>query len=47
MAISVLEISLFHTEMDDTKYVLRPSDRDVNWRPPVQGKTPHVQVKEP
>ena len=30
---------------DDT--VRRPSDRDVNWRPPVQGESPHVQVKEP
>ena len=27
--------------------VCRPSDRDVNWRPPVQGKSHPVQVKEP
>ena len=25
----------------------RPSDRDVNWMSPVQGKSPLVQVKEP
>ena len=25
----------------------RPSDRDVNWMSSVQGKSPHVQVKEP
>ena len=25
----------------------RPSDRDVNWLFPVQGKSPPVQVKEP
>ena len=25
----------------------RPSDRDVNWMSPVQGKSPPVQVKEP
>ena len=25
----------------------RPSDRDVNWMSPVQGKSPTVQVKEP
>ena len=25
----------------------RPSDQDVNWMSLVQGKTPHVQVKEP
>ena len=30
---------------DDTKYVRLPSDRDVNWRPPVQGESPPVQVK--
>ena len=24
----------------------RPSDRDVNWMSPVQGKSPPVQVKE-
>ena len=23
-----------------------PSDRDVNWRPPVQGESPPVQTKE-
>ena len=32
---------------DDTRYVLRPSDRDVNWMSPVQGESPLVQVKEP
>ena len=26
---------------------MRPSDRDVNWRPPVQGKAHPEQVKEP
>ena len=25
----------------------RPSDRDINWMSPVQGKSPPVQVKEP
>ena len=25
----------------------RPSDRDVNWKSPAQGKSPPVQVKEP
>ena len=25
----------------------RPSDQDVNWMSPVQGKSPPVQVKEP
>ena len=25
----------------------RPLDRDVNWRPPIQGESPPVQVKEP
>ena len=29
------------------KTVCRPSDRDVDWRSPVQGKSHHVQVKEP
>ena len=32
---------------DDTRSVLRPSDQDVNWMSPVQGKSPLVQVKEP
>ena len=32
---------------DDTRYVHGPSDRDVNWMPPVQGESPPVQVKEP
>ena len=32
---------------DDTRYVHRPSDRDVNWMSPVQGESPLVQVKEP
>ena len=27
--------------------VRRPSDRDVNWRPPVQGQSSPVQVKDP
>ena len=30
----------------EVKIVCRPSDRDVNWRVPVQGKSHHVQVKE-
>ena len=29
------------------KTVRRPADRDVKWRPPVQGKSHPVQVKEP
>ena len=38
----------FHSVIcrDDTKEVSRPSDRDVNWRPPVQGESSPVQVKE-
>ena len=32
---------------DDTGLVGRPSDPDVNWMSPVQGKSPLVQVKEP
>ena len=32
-------------ERHDT--VCRPSDRDVNWRPPVQGQSSLVQVKNP
>ena len=32
---------------DNTKQVHRPSDRDINWRPPVQGESPPLQVKEP
>ena len=32
---------------DDARQVHRPSDRDVNWMSPVQGKSPPVQVKEP
>ena len=28
------------------KTVSHPSDRDINWRPPVQGKSHSVQVKE-
>ena len=31
----------------EMKTVRRPSDREVNWRSPVQGKSHHVQVKEP
>ena len=27
--------------------VRHPSDRDVNWRPPVQGQSFPVQVKDP
>ena len=27
--------------------VHRPSDRDVNWRPSVQGQSSPVQVKDP
>ena len=27
--------------------VRRPSDRDINWRPPVQGQSSPVQVKDP
>ena len=30
-----------------TKMGNRPSDRDVNWRPPVQGQSSPVQVKDP
>ena len=29
------------------KRVCRPSDREVNWRFPVQRQSRHVQVKEP
>ena len=32
---------------DDMNTVRRPSDQDVNLRPPVQGQSPPVQVKEP
>ena len=32
---------------DDTRYVRCPSDRNVNWMSPVQGKSHLVQVKEP
>ena len=32
---------------DGTRLVHRPSDLDVNWMFPVQGKSPPVQVKEP
>ena len=32
---------------DDMDTVRRPSDRDVNWRPPVQGESSPVQVKGP
>ena len=32
---------------DDARKVHRPSDRDVNWMSPVQGKSHPVQVKEP
>ena len=31
----------------EMKTARRPSDRHVNWRPPVQGKSHPVQVKEP
>ena len=31
----------------DMNTVRRPSDRDVNWRPPVQGQPSPVQVKDP
>ena len=31
----------------DMKTVCHPLDRDVNWRPPVQGKSHPVKVKEP
>ena len=30
-----------------SKLLRRPSDRDINWMSPVQGKSPLVQVKEP
>ena len=30
----------------EMKTVCRPSDRDFNWRSPVQEKSHHVQVKE-
>ena len=32
---------------EDTRLMHRPSDPDVNWMSPVQGKSPPVQVKEP
>ena len=32
---------------DDARLVHRPSDRDVNWMSLMQGKSTHVQVKEP
>ena len=32
---------------DDMNTVLRSSDRDVNWRPPMQEQSPPVQVEEP
>ena len=32
---------------DDMNTGRRTSDRDVNWRPPVQGDSPLMQVKEP
>ena len=32
---------------DDTKSARRPLDRDVYWRPPVQGESSPVHVKEP
>ena len=32
---------------NNARYVHRPSNRDVNRMSPVQGKSPHVQVKEP
>ena len=31
---------------DDMNTVHRPSDRDVNWRPPVHGQSSFVQVKD-
>ena len=31
----------------EMKTVRRPSDRDINWKSPVQEKSHHVQVKEP
>ena len=30
---------------DDTRYVRRPLDRDVNWRPPVQRESPLYRLK--
>ena len=43
------KLSLVSFCRDDTKLVCHPSDWDVNWRPPVQGKSgsPPVQVREP
>ena len=32
---------------DDTRYVHRPSDRDVNWMSPVQGSHPLCRLKNP
>ena len=32
---------------DDTKSVCRSSDRDINWRPPVQGESPLCRLKNP
>ena len=36
-----------HLQELHDKSVRRPSDRDVNWRPPVQGQSSPVQVKDP
>ena len=32
---------------DDMNIVHSPSDRDVNWMPPVKGQSSYVQVKKP
>ena len=39
--------SLLVNSRNDMNTVRRPSDRDVNWRPPVQGQPSHVQIKDP
>ena len=37
----------FQCRNTDMKTMHRPSYRDLNLRPPMQGKSPAVQVKEP
>ena len=37
----------FGSPVNYSDTVRRPSDRDINWRPPVQGQSPPVQVKDP
>ena len=44
---SQLQVSYHFICELDIKLVCHPSDQDINWRPPVQGESPPVQVKEP